>query len=262
MTQYLFLGFLAFLVAAIEAASFRYLERSTARMLLGGLLLWLTYVGSLSYLGVIRNPTLRPPGIAYILLPVTVFVFLGVVRSDLARRFASAVPLWLLIGFQCYRIGVELLLHRLWRDGLVPQMLTYRGANFDILIGLSAPVIAWLSLKGKAGLGLAFVWNILGLVALANIATRSLLTSPGPMHMLHTEVANLAFGRFPYTFVPGFFAPFAVILHVLALRSLRVKMAHLRHSRATTTMNVCIQEIPESFEKRWKATETEDNKTK
>jgi hypothetical protein len=233
MTQYLFLGFTAFLIAAIAAASFRYLDRSTARMLLVGLLVWLTYVGSLSYLGVIRNPALRPPGIAYVLLPVIAFVLLGVVRSGLALRVAAAVPLWLLMGFQCYRIGVELLLHRLWTDGLVPQMLTYRGANFDILIGLSAPVIAWLSVRGKADPVVAFVWNILGLVALANIATRSFLTSPGPMHLLHTEVANLAFGHFPYTFIPGFFAPFAIILHVLALRALRVQV---RHSRATAAV--------------------------
>ena len=33
---------------------------------------------------------------------------------------------------QCFRIGVELFLHQLWMDGLVPQMQIFEGANVDI----------------------------------------------------------------------------------------------------------------------------------
>ena len=37
---------------------------------------------------------------------------------------------------------------------------------------------------------------------------------------MHAEVPNLAIGTFPYTFLAGFFAPTAVLLHVLSLRAL------------------------------------------
>jgi len=30
-------------------------------------------------------------------------------------------------------------------------MLTYEGANVDILIGLSAPIVAWVSTRGRLG---------------------------------------------------------------------------------------------------------------
>jgi hypothetical protein len=48
---------------------------------------------------------------------------------------------------QTFRIGVELLLHRLYLDGLAPRVVTYQGGNMDIWIGLSAPLIAWTSTR-------------------------------------------------------------------------------------------------------------------
>jgi hypothetical protein len=55
----------------------------------------------------------------------------------------------------------------------------------------------------------------------ANVAVRSILTTPGPTHLIDTEIANRAVSLFPYTFIPGFLAPLAVLLHVLAIRGLR-----------------------------------------
>jgi hypothetical protein len=93
------------------------------------------------------------------------------------RYLGLRIPLPLLIGLQTFRIGVELTLHKLWEVGAVPHLLTLSGGNVEILIGLSAPAIAWISLP------------------------------------------NVAMGMFPFSFIPGFMAPLAVMLHVLALRA-------------------------------------------
>ena len=58
-------------------------------------------------------------------------------------------------------------------------MLTFEGANVDVYVGATAPIIAWLSLRGRLGLRLALIWNVLGILALANVVTRAVLTSPG-----------------------------------------------------------------------------------
>jgi hypothetical protein len=221
MTETYFLVFLVFMVVAVSALILRYLPSSQGRIALAGFLAWLVYVGLLSYFGVVRNPAVRPPGILLIVLPVLLFVAIVLVRSPLGLRIAVAIPLWILLGFQTFRVAVELLLHRLWIDGLVPRIMTYEGGNVDIFVGLSAPFIAWIATKGRSGLQLALIWNYLGLVALANIVVRSALTAPGALHIIHPEVPNLAMGLFPFTFIAGFFAPLAVILHVLAIRSLR-----------------------------------------
>lgn len=224
MTAALFLGFLAVVAAAVLMLAGRYLPRGTAAAIWVGLPAWLLYVGLLGYFGVVRNAALRPPGIAFILGPVALFVVLFAARAAGGGRIALAVPLWLLLGLQGYRVGVELFLHRLWLDGLAPRMLTFEGANVDVLIGVSAPLIAWLSTRGRPGLRLALAWTVLGLLALANVAVRSALTAPGPLNLIHAEVPNLALGTFPFMFIPGFFAPLAVVLHVLAIRSLRVRL--------------------------------------
>jgi hypothetical protein len=140
------------------------------------------------------------------------------VRSSIGASVAAAIPLWLILGFGSFRIGVELLMHRLWEDGLVPKLLTYAGGNVDMFIGLSAPIIAWIATRGRLGLRLAMGWNVLGLLSLTNAAASAVLT--GPLKLISTEVPNVAMGMFPYAFIPGFFAPLAVTLHVLAIRAI------------------------------------------
>lgn len=224
MTATLFLAFLASIAVAVMAVAARCLSRPSVLGLLAGLSAWLIYAGLLGYFGVVANAALRPPGAVFLVGPVFLFVFLVLARSAAGARVALALPLWLLIGAQGFRVGVELFLHQLWLDGLAPRMLTYEGANVDILIGLSAPLAAWLSTRGRLGQRLALGWNVLGLLALANIAVRALLTAPGAFNFIHAEVPNLVIGTFPFTYIPGFFAPLALVLHVLAIRALRARL--------------------------------------
>ena len=226
MTTTLFLGFVALMAAVVVALSTRYLNGRTAFAITTGLFAWLIYVGLLGYFGVIRNTTMRPPGIIFILLPVVVFLVLSIwgLQTSAGARIAATFPLWIILGTQSFRIVVELFLHQLWGDGLVPKMLTFAGANVDIYVGASAPIIAWLSTRGRLGLKLALAWNVLGLFALANVVTRAVLTTPGPLNLIHAEVPNLMFGTFPYMFIPGFFVPLAVMLHVLAIAAIRTRL--------------------------------------
>jgi hypothetical protein len=220
MTSAIFLGFLALMATVVVVLVDRYLNRRIASVVATGLVIWFIYAGILGYFGVLKNTTMRPPGIAFVLVPVIAFLIAFIVRISANPRFASAFPLWVLLGTQCFRIGVELFLHRLWIDGLVPKMLTFEGANVDIYMGATAPVIAWLSTRGRLGLRLAFVWNLLGLLALGNVVGRAVLTAPGPFNLIHAEVPNQMISTFPFLFIPAFFVPLAVVLHVLGIRDI------------------------------------------
>jgi hypothetical protein len=164
MTAQLFLTYLVFVVAAVIGVSAAYLPRRTTFAIIAGLAIWLVYVGLFSSLGYMRDASLRPPGIVWLVGPVVLFVVF-VVRSNIGARVAAAIPLWLILGFESFRIGVELLIHRLWEDGLVPKLLTYAGGNVDMFVGLSAPIIAWIATRGRLGLRLAMGWNVLGLLS-------------------------------------------------------------------------------------------------
>jgi hypothetical protein len=224
MTATLFLGFVAMMAAVVVTLIARYLNRRAAFRVLAGLSLWFVYVGLLGYFGVVKNTAMRPPGIAFVVVPVLVFLIFFIVRSTASARVALAFPLWIILGTQCFRISVELFIHQLWIAGLAPKMLTFEGANVDIYVGASAPLIAWLSTRGRLGIRLALAWNVMGLLALTNVVTRAVLTSPGPFNLIHAEVPNLMFGTFPFMYIPGFFVPLAVALHVLAIRAIRSRL--------------------------------------
>lgn len=219
MTTIYFLSFLAAIVLLVGIAIVVYVPGRRALAILAGLGLWLAYVGWLSYAGVLADQTRRPPGIVFIAAPLVVFFFLSA-RSARAGRFAAALPVALLIGLQTFRVGVELLLHRMWVDGLAPRIMTYEQGNWDILIGLSAPVAAWLTTKGRSGHRAVLVWNLAGMLLLGNIVLRAVFTAPGPLHLWLSEVPNRAVGTFPFTYIAGFFAPLALVLHVFSLRHL------------------------------------------
>jgi hypothetical protein len=218
MTAILFLLYLAVCAAAVIGIASR-LRRREAVTVSAGLLVWLLYAGLVARSGLLTAAAGRPPGILLLVVPAIVFVIF-VARSRGAGRVALALPVGLLVGAQAFRIGVEIFLHRLAAEGLAPKMLTFEGANVDLWIGLSAPLAAWLAGRGSRGARLALYWNALGLLSLANVVVRAFLTAPGPANLLHTEVPNLVVSTFPYSFIPGFFAPLAVVLHVLAIRNL------------------------------------------
>jgi hypothetical protein len=99
-------------------------------------------------------------------------------------------------------------------------LLTLPGGNVEILIGLSAPLIAYLSAKGTGGRRLVLAWNVVALISLLNVALRAVLTAPGPLNFISADVPNVAMGIFPFSFIPGFMAPLALSLHLLAFRAL------------------------------------------
>src|ERR1700723_320899 len=105
-----FLGFVALMTAVVVLLSACYRNGRFAFGLLAALCAWFIYVGVLGYLGVIAITAKFPPGVAL------------------------AFPLWVLIGTQAFRVGVELFIHQLWIDGLAPKMLTFAGANVEIYI--------------------------------------------------------------------------------------------------------------------------------
>jgi hypothetical protein len=224
MTSALFLGFVAMTVIVVIALIARYITRRAAFRVLAALSVWFIYAGLMGYFGVVKNTAMRPPGIAFIVVPILLFLILFIVRSSASARVALAFPLWIVLAAQCFRIGVELFLHRLWIEGLVPKMLTFEGANVDIYIGASAPLIAWLSTRGRLGMSLALAWNVLGLLTLTNVVIRAVLTAPGPFNLIHAEVPNRMMGRFPFLFIPGVFVPLAVVLHVLAIRAISSRL--------------------------------------
>lgn len=196
------------------------------------LLLLLSVAASVS--GLIDNFNATPPYLMRFVLPHVVFTLIIGSVSPYGRRLALGLPIAVLVGFQAFRIPVELLLHELYDEGIAPIQVTYLGWNFDILTGLTAAPVAWLAARGKASRTLLMAWNILGFVLLGNVVIIALTSMPGPLRLFMNEPSAGFIASLPYIFIPTMFVTTALLGHVLLFRRLRLEAiaGKLRHVHA------------------------------
>jgi hypothetical protein len=152
---------------------------------------------------------------------VTVFaIAIGLALSPVGRRIALHVPLAVLVGFQAFRVVVELLLHRAYTEGLMPIQMSYAGRNFDIVSGLTAiPVAVWLAAGGRSARVL-LAWNTLSVGLLLNILGIALLSAPTPFRVFMNEPSNVWITQAPWVWLPAMMVLAAVAGHALVYRRL------------------------------------------
>jgi hypothetical protein len=143
----------------------------------------------------------------------------ALVVSPVGRQLAT-LPLWALVGLQGFRLPLELAMHTMAERGVMPPQMTYTGANFDIVTGASAFVVAALLLAGVGGRRLVAAWNILGFALLANIVGIAIVSTPtfgwfGP-DRLNTWVTGV-----PFVWLPAVLVQAALAGHLVIWRALR-----------------------------------------
>ena len=225
--QILFVIYVIVVAAAAAAVARVALTPRAAALTIASLVAWLAYATSLGATGAVGRYDHLPPGLLVLVAPV-VLTLLALTLTAPGARLASAIPLEVLLGFQFFRVGVELSLHHLWSQRLAPRLMTLGGGNVEIIIALTAPIAAWLVSRGLTSRRLAWIWNVAGILSLGNVVVRAVLTAPGPLHLIHAEVPDIAIITYPFTFVPGFMAPLALALHVLAFRGFRTAAGRLQ----------------------------------
>lgn len=157
-----------------------------------------------------------PPRFALFVVGVTLALQIALGRSGAL----ALVPLPRLIALQSFRLLVELALYQLAREGRLPLAMTFAGRNFDVVVALSAPFVAWLvHRRGARVRGLVLAWNVASLLLLANVVVRGFGSLPGPTH-LFDGIAPVALARDPWVLVPGLFVVTAFGSHLVIFRRL------------------------------------------
>lgn len=220
------------LVVVMASLAVRWALRLGPRVAAGvgaALAAWLTLTGLLATRGLLDRWDAFPPRVP--LLPLVTLATLLVVRRTTAfQRLVASTPLAWPLAVQVFRVGVELLLLRLFLEGRAPRQLTFEGWNFDVLVGLTAPVVAWwLSRRPSPALGAA--WNLAGIAVLLTTMGIATTSSPGPLHGTWSGAPLTELARFPWVWLPAFLAPFAVAAHVVSLSQ------HLRQLRAAEVVS-------------------------
>jgi hypothetical protein len=142
--------------------------------------------------------------------------------SPTGRRLATHIPLWALVGVQAFRLPLELAMHQMYERGVMPEQMSYSGLNFDIVTGITAVVVSLLLLARRAGRRLAFAWNILGLLLLANIVTVAILSTP-LFGYFGEDRLNTWVTYPPYVWLPAVMVLAALAGHLIIFRAIRAQ---------------------------------------
>ncbi|WP_345116936.1 hypothetical protein [Hymenobacter algoricola] len=185
------------------------------------LLPWLLIQGAAAGSGfyTVTSNTL-PPRLALVLGPPMLAIVL-LLLTGRGRRFVDGLRLETLTLLHVVRIPVELVLFGLYLHQAVPRLMTFEGRNWDILTGLTAPVVYYLAFRrkqlGRSGL---LIWNVVGLALLLNIVVNAVLAVPGPLQRQAFDQPNGAVLHFPFAWLPGVVVPLALLAHLAAIRRL------------------------------------------
>lgn len=212
----IWLAAMALLVAAMFVLAVRHVDPARVNRATLGVLVLLGATAGLGRAGALSFET-RPPTMMVALVALLV-VTVVVARSELGRLLATGVPIALLVGYQAFRVPVELWLHSGYDQGIFPVQMTYSGLNFDIVSGITAAVMALLLHRGVVGRRAVAAWNVMGLALLLTIVTIALLSAPLPFQLFTDGPANVYVTGFPGIWLPAVLVQAALLGHLLVFR--------------------------------------------
>jgi hypothetical protein len=142
---------------------------------------------------------------------ITLFVF---ARKD----FVSRLPLKTLTVLHIIRIPVEIVLHWLFQNGQIPQLMTFEGRNFDLSFRFNRASDLLAGVRGgKTNRPLLIVWNLIALGLLINIVTHAFLSFPFPLQQLAFDQPNRSVLYFPFVWLPTIVVPIVLFCHLASL---------------------------------------------
>ena len=193
-------------------------RRRRAMRLGAAVLAWFLVTGLTAATGVLRRFDATPPPFAVLALAVGV-IGIAVPCSSLGTLLARGLPLWFLVGFQVFRLPLELLMHRAYVEGVMPVQMSYSGLNYDIVSGITAGALGlWLGRRGVPRWVVAS-WNMLGFVLLVNIVSIAIVSTPA-FRWFGNERLNTFVTYPPFVWLPAILVTAALMGHILVWRRL------------------------------------------
>lgn len=197
-------------------------DRSKKFLVASGFVLgWIAYLTIISLTGILRDLNLPPKFPLFVFVPLVIGFIVFYRRSrnnDVIKQIPRTWPVY----FQSFRIVVELILLYTFYANIIPESATFEGLNFDILMGISAPFVAYLVVRKDGSRFVQYVWNVLGILMVLFVGFIVASSMYNPQIWGSEEpLVSLTFIEMPYLLLAGFLAPIAIFMHVVSLAQLR-----------------------------------------
>jgi len=181
---------------------------------------WLILQAFISLTGFYTETDTRPPRFLLLILPPLLLIIVLFVTPK-GKRFIDNMDPARLTYLHTIRIPIEVVLFLLIMHKFVPQLMTFEGRNFDLLTGLTAPLVGHFGFtRQKLGKWFLLAWNFICLGLLINIAITALLSAPFPFQQFAYDQPNVAVLYFPYIWLPCGIVPIVLLSHLAVIRQL------------------------------------------
>lgn len=222
-----------FIAITIITALFFYSAAHNSKAFLAIAVVWLALQSVLSLKGFYTITNTTPPRFALLGVPPLVLI-IGMFTTKRGRKFIDSLNIKALTWLHTIRIPVEFTLLWLAMNKAVPQLMTFEGRNFDILSGITAPLIAYFGFtKNAMGRKTLLVWNFICLALLLNIVINAVLSLPSGFQQFAFEQPNIAVLYFPFVWLPCFIVPVVLFSHLASIKQLLDKNKFYDRLRVT-----------------------------
>jgi hypothetical protein len=182
-----------------------------------GMVAWMAVINGLAHTGALTRFDLRPPPMMGVFLG-TLVLATAFALSGFGKRLALGLPVSALVGFQAFRLPLELVMHEAANEGVMPSVMTYTGYNFDIVTGIAATVVGLWCLLGRPPRAVLVLFNVLGSVLLLVVSTVAALALP-VFAVFGLGQLNLWVTRVPYVLMAVMVGS-ALVGHIILARRL------------------------------------------
>lgn len=197
-----------------------YKATKQSKVTLAIILTWLSIQTIVGISGFYTVTDSIPPRFLFLLLP-PILLITGLFVTNKGRKYIDSLDLKMLTILHTIRIPVEIVLFLLCIYKTVPQLATFEGRNFDILSGITAPIIYYFSfIKQRLSNSIILIWNFVCLGLLINIVTNAILSAPFPIQQFAFDQPNIAVLYFPFNWLPSIVVPLVLFSHLAAIRQL------------------------------------------
>lgn len=185
------------------------------------LLAWLIVQAIITATGFYLKTDAMPPRFLLLTGPAMLTILLLFLLPE-GRSYIDSLDPENLTWIHIVRVPVELVLYWLFIYKQVPELMTFEGRNFDILSGLTAPLIVYFGFRKKVlSPKILIAWNSICLALLLSIVINAVLSAPFPIQQFALDQPNVAVFYFPFSWLPGFIVPVVLFSHLASIRYLQ-----------------------------------------
>ncbi len=204
-----------------------YKAANNSKIFLSIVTVWLALQTVISVSGFYVETSAAPPRFPVLVIP-PMLVIIGLFVTSRGKKFLDGLDAKTMTLLHTVRIPVEIVLLWLCMYGIVPELMTFEGRNFDILSGLTAPIVYYFGyIRQRLSRNILLLWNFVCLVLLVNIVANAALSVSSPFQQFAFEQPNIGILHFPFVWLPCCVVPLVLLSHLATIRQLLIPRKNL-----------------------------------